>query len=101
MIKTSKYQLLYVYLRDRFADRLVLTFGEIEALMGSPLPDAARHELAWWSTAPAASDSSEQSEAWTLANRRAEVNLAARRVVFDRDVPPSARVPAAAVSGRP
>ena len=78
----GKYQLLYVYLRDRFANRVVLTFGEIESLLGTALPEAARHEPAWWSTVDNAA--SEQSDSWTSANRRAEVNFAAQRVVFDR-----------------
>ena len=80
----GKYQRLYEYLRDRFANRVVLTFAEIEDLLGSSLPDAARSDLGWWE-APAAALASAQSGAWTAANRRAEVNLAARRVVFDRD----------------
>jgi hypothetical protein len=81
----GKYQLLYVYLRDRFANRVVMTFGEIEALLGTELPEAARHEPAWWSTADDAAAASEQADSWTSANRRAEVNFAAQRVVFDRD----------------
>jgi hypothetical protein len=99
-MKGGKYELLHAYLRDRFADRIVLTFNEIEALIGSPLPDAARRESAWWSTAGASDDSSEQSEAWTLANRRAEVSVAAQRVVFDRDLAPSTRAQAVVSSGR-
>jgi len=98
VIKAVKYQLLYAYLRDRFADRVVLTFDEIESVIGSALPHAARHEPAWWTTA--ASDSSEQSEAWTLANRRAEVHIAAQRVVFDREVVSSAHSAAAVVVRR-
>ena len=80
----GKYQRLYEYLRDRFASRVVLTVAEIEDLLGSSLPDAARSELRWWE-APAAALASEHSDAWTCANRRAEVNFAAGRVVFDRD----------------
>ncbi len=78
----GKYQGLYVYLRDRFANRVVLTFTEIEDLLGSSLPEAARHDRGWWSAADVAS---EQSNAWMLARRRAAVNFAAERVVFDRD----------------
>ena len=80
----GKYQLLHLYLRDRFADRVVLTFGEIESLLGTALPEAARHESSWWSTADT-SAASEQSDSWTSANRGAEVNFAAQRVVFERD----------------
>jgi len=80
----GRYQRLHVYLRDRFANRVVLTFAEIEDLLGSPLPDAARTELQWWEI-PAAPLASEQSEAWTSAHRRADVNFRSGRVVFDRD----------------
>ena len=38
----GEYRLLYKYLRDRFSDRLVLTFGQIEDLLGFSLPVAAR-----------------------------------------------------------
>jgi hypothetical protein len=88
LARLGKYQRLYVYLRDRFANRVVLTFTEIEDLLGSSLPDAARREPQWWSATDTAS---EQSHAWTLAKRRADVNFAAGRVVFDRDQPDSAR----------
>ena len=84
-LSLGKYQSLYVYLHGRFANRVVLTFVEIEDLMGSSLPDAARREREWWGLAETAASASEQSDAWTLANRRAEVNLSAQRVVFDRD----------------
>jgi hypothetical protein len=80
----GKYQRLHEYLRDRFANRVVLTFAEIEDLMGSSLPDAARSDVRWWEV-PAAALASEHSNAWTFANRHAEVNFPAGRVVFDRD----------------
>jgi hypothetical protein len=81
----GKYQSLYAYLRERFASRVVLTFSEIEDLLGSSLPGAARHDQHWWSIADAVGLASEQSHAWTLANRHAEANFVAGRVVFDRD----------------
>jgi hypothetical protein len=82
LARVGKYQRLYVYLRDRFASRVVLTFSEIEDLLGTALPDAARREPQWWS---AADTLSEQSNAWRLAKRSATVNFPAARVVFDRD----------------
>lgn len=80
----GKYHLLHVYLRDRFANRVVLTFAEIEDLLGFHLPDAARCDAAWWDLGEASSTASPQSDAWQLANRTAIVNLSAGRVVFDR-----------------
>ena len=43
---TGEYRLLYKYLHDRFADRVVLTFSEIESLIGFALPAAAFEVLA-------------------------------------------------------
>ena len=85
-VNTGEYQLLHKYLRDRFADRVVLTFGEIEDLLGFPLPAAARLDAAWWGGGTA--DRTAQSDAWTLAHRTATVNLRARSVVFERQTSP-------------
>jgi hypothetical protein len=81
----GEYRLLHKYLRDRFADRVVLTFTEIEDLLGFSLPERAGLELAWWDT-DVTGASTAQSAAWTLANRSAVPNLVSRRVVFDRQL---------------
>ena len=85
--KAGQYHLLYTYLRDRYADRVVLTFAEIEDLLGFALPQPACVEAHWWGGAAPAVDRSAQSAAWTLAGRTAAVNLLARSVVFDREDP--------------
>ena len=74
------YVLLHNYLQHRYANRIVLTFGEIEDLLGFRLPDLARRQREWWTDA----DVSIQSDAWKLANRSAVPNLLAQTVVFDR-----------------
>jgi hypothetical protein len=84
----GEYELLYTYLRDRYANRVVLTFAEIEDLLGFSLPDLARIQLAWWDGGDFAGAPSTQSFAWTLAGRTATVNLPARSVVFERDSDP-------------
>jgi hypothetical protein len=81
---TGEYRFLYVYLRDRFANRVVLTFAEIEDLLGFSLPLAARQRRAWWDAAATDAGSSAQSTAWTLASRSATVNLPAQTVLFER-----------------
>ena len=81
----GEYQLLYKYLRDRYANRVVLTFGEIEDLLGFSLPEHARVQHTWWGVTPPVGRRSTQSEAWTLAGRTATVNLLAQSVVFERD----------------
>jgi hypothetical protein len=78
------YESLHKYLRDRYANRVVLTFGEIEDLLGFSLPDPARVQLAWWDGGNPGAPSA-QSFAWTLAGRTATVNLPARNVAFERD----------------
>lgn len=81
--ETGRYGALHKYLRDRFAGRIVLTFGEIEDLLGFPLPAGARADAAWWSVIEAGSQS-EQSDAWTVAERSATVNMPGQRVLFER-----------------
>ncbi len=89
----GKYQSLHKYLRDRYANRVVLTFAEIEDLLGFALPDPARLQREWWdSNADPASPRSAQSASWMLASRTATVNLIAESVVFDREIVVDSRV---------
>ena len=81
----GEYELLHKYLRDRYANRVVLTFGELEDVLGFSLPDPARVHRAWWDGGDFGSAPSTQSFAWRLAGRTATVNLPARSVVFERD----------------
>jgi hypothetical protein len=87
----GEYQRLYVYLRDRYADRVVLNFADIEALLGFALPAPARVQREWWYVTGPPGRGSAPSDAWTLASRTAAVNVAAGTVVFDRQVPPAPR----------
>lgn len=77
------YRPLGEYLQRRYADRIVLTFAQIEDLLGFQLPDGARASESWWETAVAPSASA-QSSSWTGACRTATVNLSARCVLFER-----------------
>jgi hypothetical protein len=81
---SAPYRALHAYLRGRFADTVVLTFAEIEDLLGWTLPEAARVQVEWWEKDGAESEDSPQSRAWTQASRTAKPHLFARRVVFDR-----------------
>jgi hypothetical protein len=73
---------LYTYLEHRYASRVVLTFEQIESLLGFALPPAARQEPTWWSGVNATAPG--DGEAWTAAKRTAMPNLLARHVTFDR-----------------
>jgi hypothetical protein len=79
---SGKYLLLYTYLEDRYANTVVLTFAQIEDLIGSTLPEPARLQPAWWTTPDLSRGAPWQ--AWTLAHRTAVPNLLAQTVVFDR-----------------
>ncbi len=80
--KSKDYKGLGAYLQHRYADRITLTFQQIEDLIGFPLPDAARSSAAWWDDAAGAP--TPQSSSWRTALRTATVNLAARVVLFER-----------------
>ena len=73
---------LYTYLEHRYASSVVLTFEQIESLLGFALPPAARQEPAWWSSVTG--NGSGDGEAWTAAKRTAMPNLMARHVTFER-----------------
>jgi len=79
-----EYLSLHRYLDNRFADTVVLTFAQIEDLLGFPLPDLARLHHEWWANGDANSTPSAQARSWTQARRTATPNLLARTVVFER-----------------
>ena len=78
------YRRRYTFLHGTYAARLVVTFAQIEDLLGFPLPAPARVEPAWWGLATADTEPSLQSQSWTGASRTATVNLSARTVLFER-----------------
>lgn len=80
----AAYRPLQVYLKGRFADTVVLTFGEIDDLLGFALPEAALRHEEWWTDETADDGGSPPSRAWTQAGRTAKPNLFARTVVFER-----------------
>lgn len=82
--KAGPYRPLHEYLRKRFADSVVLTFDQIEDLIGTALPAEANSNEAWWGRTTVVPADAHCSDAWVLANRTARVNLQARTVLFDR-----------------
>jgi hypothetical protein len=81
---SGKYVLLYKYLENRYADTVVLTFSEIEDLLGFALPEQARVQQEWWTAAGSHVPIPNYSDSWVLASRTAVPNLVARTVVFER-----------------
>jgi hypothetical protein len=78
------YKGLYEYLEKRYANAVVLTFAQIEALLGFPLSDSARADREWWSNEDPHDRPQPQSGAWTRAGRTATPNLGAQTVRFER-----------------
>ena len=83
-VMTGQYLLLYRYLANRYANTVVLTFAEIEDLLGFALPDQARLHQEWWTDAETNVAGPNYSDSWILASRTAVPNLVARTVVFER-----------------
>jgi len=82
----GEYRALYTYLERRYASFVVLTFEQIEALLGFALPAAASTEREWWTSTV---DTKRHSVAWIGAGRSAAPNLGARTVTFERPDPTS------------
>jgi hypothetical protein len=80
----GKYVLLYKYLENRYANTVVLTFAQIEDLLGFELPEQARFYPEWWSGAEGTAARPHYSDSWILASRTAVPNLPARIVTFER-----------------
>ena len=81
---SGTYQLLYKYLENRYANTVVLTFGQIEGLLGFALPDQARLHEEWWTDTAIGVAVPNYSDSWILAGRTAVPNLLAQTVVFER-----------------
>lgn len=73
---------LYTYLERRYASIVVLTFEQMESLLGFALPLPAGTEQDWWSAA--AGLPIRHAGAWMEAGRTATPNLSARTVRFER-----------------
>jgi hypothetical protein len=77
----SKYEPLSEHLAARRGDEWPASFSELEAVLGFPLPKAARAGRAWWTNDPDKS----HSRAWAAQGWQVgDVDHAAERVVFRR-----------------
>jgi hypothetical protein len=79
---------LYDPLRQRLfsvrENSLMLSFEDIEGLIGQALPKSAHEYGAWWSNEDPDKTTHTQSKAWTTAGFVAEVDRARRQVTFVR-----------------
>jgi hypothetical protein len=83
-VMAGTYLLLYRYLDERYADTVVLTFAQVEDVLGFALPAQARQHADWWTNTPTDAVTPNYSDSWVLADRTAVPNLLARTVAFDR-----------------
>lgn len=76
----SKYDPLASSLRHS-TGRVVLSFSDIEEILGVPLPSSARRHAAWWSNS---GGTHVQSHAWLSAGyRTAQIDIEQERLVFE------------------
>ena len=81
---SGPYLPFFEYLENRYANTVVLTFAQIEDLLGSPLPAQAHSDQKWWTDAEVDVGDPRCSDCWLLARRSAAPNLPARIVRFAR-----------------
>ena len=62
----------------------MLTFAEIEDLLGFALPGQARLQPEWWTDAETDVAGNPHSDSWILARRTAVPNMLAHTVAFER-----------------
>lgn len=80
-VNRGKYAPLFRHLSQLPGDRWSATFAEVEALVGSRLPNSARVFRAWWANGAGLSHS--QSMAWVLAGwKTADVDMDAETLTF-------------------
>ena len=79
----GKYAPLYRHLSARRDARWLASFGEIEAILGFPLPASARRHRAWW-----ANGGHSQADAWLAAGWRIRsVDFGKEKLVFEHKDP--------------
>lgn len=78
----GKYKPLTEFLRAQRAERVPMTFAEIERVVGFKLPRSASEHRAWWSNNPS---NSVMTKAWLDAGYQSEqVDMERRKLVFSR-----------------
>jgi len=77
----AAYMPLYTYLDRRYAATVVLTFEQIEALLGFAPASPALADAEWWTGAGA---NDRHTAAWTAARRSAAPQLSAQIAAFER-----------------
>lgn len=79
----GKYDPLRDYLRICGNDEIILSFADIETIIGGPLPPSANKYDQWWVNSPSIQHI--QAESWHSAGYKVHVNRTARTARFCRE----------------
>ncbi len=80
---TSKYRRLTEYLLKSNAVRIVLTYPDIEKILGFALPDSAhKHMRAYWSN----SETHSYALSWLSIGYRTRVDIEENTVIFEKNL---------------
>jgi len=80
----SKYRGLTDYLDHAISGQCAMTFKEVEAALGFPLPQSARRHAAWWANT---GGGHVHAQAWLKPGwKTSRVDLAKESVMFVRDI---------------
>ncbi|WP_094193822.1 DUF7662 domain-containing protein [Bradyrhizobium viridifuturi] len=79
----SKYDPLYEYLRGQSLQQFVLSFAEIERIIGDQLPPSAARPQ-WWENATDPNSSHVQCRAWRAAGYSAYLVSGSNSVRFEK-----------------
>jgi hypothetical protein len=94
----SKYDPLRRHLETQAADEVIMSFADVERILGFPLPASAREHRPWW--ANESRGAHVQAAAWLKAGRQtARVDTVREQVAFVRTAPGVAEPGAAFVAG--
>ena len=81
----GKYEPLGQFLKKQKADRVKMSFAEIEELIGAKLPKSSKSHRAWWSNNPT---NNVMTKEWLNAGfETADVELVSERLVFRKTKP--------------
>ena len=78
----AKYDPLGRHLQSQPGPEVVMTFAEIEGVIGAALPPSAKEYPAWWANETNPDTRHVHSRAWLGAGLKASVDQVRRRVVF-------------------
>ncbi len=78
----AKYDPLGRFLERQRGPEVVMTFGDIEAVIGAKLPPSAQNHQAWWANETNPRTSHVHARAWLDAGFKVTVDQAKQRALF-------------------